>query len=307
MNKSTDKLTKRHEVTGNTKAVTSRKIARQRFWCFTEFQENDYEKIFSSEKIRYLLVGKEICPTTNKVHWQGYVQFYKPERLTAIKKLFNSKQIHLEICKGSVESNVRYCKKEKNFIEYGQVSFQGKRNDLVDIQEKLEAEVPMIDIAREHFGDFVRYHKGFEKYRELLQKEKSRDFRSVEVEVISGPTGQGKTRRALYENGDSVYKIEGDNLQWWDGYEGESTIVIDEYSNQINVTKLLNILDGHRLRLSIKGGFTYARWNKVIITTNLKKYEFHDKAKPEHRQALARRITTWTDLWPQENYPIFNH
>ena len=133
------------------------------------------------------------------------------------------------------------------------------------------------------------------EYKTMIDKEKRKGFRAVETEVLSGPTGCGKTRRAM--ESDNVYKIEGSSLQWWDGYEGESTILIDEYSNDVPITKLLNILDGYELRLPIKGGFTYANWNKVYITTNLKKSELHNNAKPEHINALNRRITKWSDLF----------
>ncbi len=106
------------------------------------------------------------------------------------------------------------------------------------------------------------------------------------VEIHTGPTGTGKTR-ACYDS--DAFMIHGDSLDWWDGYCGEKTLVIDEYSNQISLTKLLGILDGYQLRLPIKGGFTYARWTTVKITTNLG--ELHEKAKWEHRCALERRVT----------------
>ena len=87
------------------------------------------------------------------------------------------------------------------------------------------------------------------------------------------------------------YKIEGSEMEWWDGYEGEKTILIDEYDSQVSLPRLLNILDGYQLRLPIKGGFTYARWTKVIITSNIDPREWHPNAKPFHREALMRRLT----------------
>jgi len=65
--------------------------------------------------------------------------------------------------------------------------------------------------------------------------------------------------------------------------------VIDEYANQVKITRLLGILDGHLLRLNMKGTFGYANWDLVIITTNLD--VLHSKANPLHQDALERRIT----------------
>ena len=128
----------------------------------------------------------------------------------------------------------------------------------------------------------------------MVDKKNRKKFRKVEVVVLSGSTGTGKTRKAMEE---ANYKITGNQLQWWDGYEGEKCICIDEYNNDIGITELLNILDGYELRLPIKGSFTYANWNKVYITTNLTKSQFHSNAKSEHRKALFRRVTKWQNLW----------
>ena len=45
---------------------------RTRNVCFTGFNETGYE--FNEKQMKYLVVGKEICPTTGKEHWQGYVE-----------------------------------------------------------------------------------------------------------------------------------------------------------------------------------------------------------------------------------------
>ena len=63
---------------------------------------------------------------------------------------------------------------------------------------------------------------------------------------------------------------------------------------------MLALLDGYQVRLNQKGTHSYANWNKVFITTNLKPDELHSEAKPAHRDALFRRITIVVNYWEGE-------
>lgn len=265
-------------------------------WCFTDFELLDFRKIFEANQdvIRYICWGKEICPNSKKVHMQGWVQFKNKKRLNGVKKILGSPKIHLEVCQGSEGSNNKYCAKDGQFIKLGKYLVQGQRTDLEKIQKDIKDGASLGDIMENNFETYCRYRGGIKDYHEFVSKSNRKAFRKVEVVVHSGPTNTGKTRKAM-ENPD-VFKIEGSGLDWFDGYTGESTLVIDEYDNDVKITKMLNILDGYRLRLAIKGGFTYAAWTKVIITTNLTKDLIHSNAKQAHRDALFRRINTWCDF-----------
>ncbi len=202
-----------------------------------------------------------------------------------MKKLIGG-NAHLEPCLGSEFDNDKYCHKDKKYTVLGTFKCQGQRSDLESIKKIIDDGGTMLDIWDNYPGDFVRYHPGFQKAIQLVQERNTPPWREVEVEIYKGSTGTGKTRKAMKEAG---YLIGGDELRWWDGYQGEKTICIDEYANQVNCTTLLRLLDGYKKRLEIKGGHTWAQWTKVIITTNLD--ELHENALPEHRAALYRRVT----------------
>jgi len=268
---------------------------QSRNWCFTDFEIRDIEGIFYKydDIIRYVCFGQETCPKTKRKHQQGWIQFVNKKTLGGVKRIFASRQIHLEPCYGSESENDKYCQKDNRYTCLGQYVLQGQRTDLEDIKKRLDNQDSMYSISNAHFGDFLRYHSGLYKYAQLVAKERTKKFRNVEVIFYSGKTGTGKTITAMRE---ATFKIEGDSLDWWDGYENDKIICIDEYSNQIPVTRLLNILDGYQLRLPIKGGFTYANWNKIYVTTNLTKEELHPFAKDEHQRALIRRIKTFAEV-----------
>lgn len=267
-------------------------MPNERHWCATFFKSPNHGLF----KGRYAIIGEEICPTTGKTHWQAYLEFKEKVSMKYIKEMFGDKSIHLEKRHGTREQARDYCKKEGKFNEYGVWSTgPGFRTDLVSVSNQIfSGEKRVTEIMAEEPTLYCKYRNGLRDIQAEADKKLAKDFRKVEVIVLSGPTGCGKTREAMKE---ATYKIEGENLKWWNGYEGEECILIDEYDNDVKITKLLNLLDGYQLRLDVKGGHTYARWSKVYITTNLRIDELHAQAKEAHRTALFRRISEWRDFW----------
>lgn len=270
-------------------------MSRSRNYCFTDYQDLDASIIWDnySDKLRYIVIGNEICPKTGRPHGQGFIQFHKPQRRTAVAKILG--KCAFFACKGSALQNVKYCTKDGKYQEFGEAVLQGQRTDLMKIKDEIDNGASLEKLYSDHFETVCRYRNGIKEYKKIIDHKRNKQFRHVETHVYAGPTGVGKTRKAFEEN-PNAFLLTGDRLQWFDGYEGEKTLIIDEYDNQIKITELLNLLDGYPLRLPIKGSFTYAGWTKVIITTNLTSRQMHVHAKPAHREALKRRITTWTDM-----------
>ncbi len=270
-------------------------------WCFTDYDKLNWGEIYNdnTKYIRYIGVGDEICPETKREHQQGWIQLHKQKTLNGVKLMIKNKRIHLQACNGNEVSNDKYCQKEGKFKKYGAYVVKGQRVDLEKMHSMLlsgEKRTSDLAMQKDTAKTYYRYRGGFNYTQQLVDKKASEKFRRLHVTVITGPTGCHKTRNAVERN-PGAFKIHGDEMEWFDGYDGEKTLIIDEYSNQVKCTKLLGLLDGYQYRLNIKGGFTYARWDKVVITTNLKK--LHETAKQCHQDALARRITYWDDRWPE--------
>lgn len=263
-----------------------------RHYCVTFWTE---PKCHEANKLRYAVYGREICPKTGKVHWQSYVELNSPVRASAIKKMFKDDTCHIELRKGTREEARDYCMKDKNFTEFGKwIIGQGHRSDLENVVTQLVDGKKTSELMVEQPTVYCKYRNGLKDIAATVTKNNCKQFRQVEVTLITGPTGCGKTRRAMEH---TQYKIEGSNLNWWQDYDGEDSILIDEYDNDIRITELLNILDGYQLRLNQKGTHTYANWTKVFITTNLRADQLHAAAKPAHKDALFRRISHIVDLW----------
>lgn len=274
-----------------------------RNWCFTDFELLDWASLFKKvDNIRYVCVGEEICPTTKKKHNQGWLQLKKNRKLGWLKRNIDN-STHFIKCLGDEASNEKYCQKDGQYKTLGDYKTQGRRTDIWEAKEDLfNPDIPMYDVAEEHFVPFVKYSRGFAKVRELAiyKRALAKPIRDIEVHLIMGPTGCGKTSMvwdAYEDRCIQLYPTTGSRLKWWDGYESQSAVLIDEYDNNLPVTELLSLLDNRPLRIAVKGGTTWACWSDVYITTNLTWDQIHSKAKPEHKKALARRITHWHDFW----------
>ena len=80
---------------------------KSRLWCFTNFDlEFDYGKYLDDTSAVYIVYGSEQCPSTGRVHHQGWVYF--SEARGSVKQV--AKQLggaHVEMAKGSIDQ--KFC------------------------------------------------------------------------------------------------------------------------------------------------------------------------------------------------------
>lgn len=225
-----------------------------RDWCFTYF-DTDKELDFDKNNVRYICYGVERCPSTDREHYQGFAIFKRTCRMPKAKQWIGGGDgTHIEPRRGTRDQARDYCRKSGGrFWEWGQY----------DGMTKEELFKQPIEYIKENYQEFFcRYHRGLEK----LNLTKGPAWRDVEVILIWGESGTGKTRMVMEM--DSVYKIDPP-YRWFDGYEGEETLLIDDYKKgAVERGLFLNLLDGYRMRLETKGGHTWALWKKVYITSN---------------------------------------
>jgi len=90
------------------------------YWCLTFFYDGDEEYNKILEKLKFIsnrgVVGKEICPTTNKPHLQVFIKTKKKQRVSAMWKLFSKDRCRPSYA-GEID-NVAYCMKENNYITW---------------------------------------------------------------------------------------------------------------------------------------------------------------------------------------------
>jgi hypothetical protein len=178
---------------------------------------------------------------------------------------------------------------------------KGGRTDLSDATATLAVRNSVVDVAEEHPEVFVKYHRGLKALAFIRSRKDSSAWRDLNVTVIYGATGVGKTKMA-FEKARVIDEMpfsivnDGDSL-WWDGYDDEKAIIIDEMAgNFCKYKKLLRILDGHPLRLPVKGAHAWASWTHVYITSSMHPKDWYPK-RAEWSE-LKRRIHSIIHLDP---------
>lgn len=236
----------------------------------------------------------EMCPETKRYHFQGYVEYKNALRMGTIKTYFGGDRLHLEARRGSRQSAIAYCSKEDTRVagpwNLGSLpaKSQGKRSDLADVADQLLEGRSLSTIAESFPIQYIKYHRGIQSLHGIRAR-KGRTWRTVIVDVYIGDSGAGKTRRAIEESAGDFYILDQGERVWFDGYDGEGTLIIDDFYGWIKYGKLLRILDGHPFRCEVKGSFTWASWEKVIITSNDHPRTWYDRGLTP---ALRRRITS---------------
>jgi len=144
----------------------------------------------------------------------------------------------------------------------------------------------------EHTIGMMRYPKFYDGYRLTLQKE---GWRDVKVVLLIGPTGTGKTRWVYdhwLDKGLWRVPLVTTGL-WFDTYDGQSHVLIDDFTGRISLSSLLQLLDGYFIKVPIKYGFTWWVPAYIAVTTNLEPRIWYGWAKREDQyMCLARRFTT---------------
>lgn len=246
---------------------------------------------YNKNKVKYIVYHREVAPETKKLHYHIYVELKSAMTYKAIKKMFNDKTIHIEPRKGTVQQAINYLMEDKNeysVIEWGKRSKQGFRSDLRNVVAMIEKGKKTTDIIAEYPDAYIKYHKGFANVKFEMLKEQAKEWRSVKVHVLVGDAGSGKTRYVMSQP--NVYKIDAPSgALWFDGYNGEKTLLLDDFYGWIRYGQLLALLDGYQLRLDIKGSHTWAFWDTIYITSNKPPCEWY---KDGLTPALKRRITT---------------
>lgn len=246
-----------------------------RRWCFTHhWKEGRTPRLLDFETqdaVSYSVYQTEICPETGKHHYQGYIHCNRPVRPTAFYQCGLSHRTHFEVCRGTPASNIDYCTKQESRIdgpwEFGTkpMGGQGSRSDILGFVTNVRNGRTDLELLESNPSEYLRYYRAVERVRLLLVPNRT-DFEGVYLFV--GESGTGKSYAAhQFDPDDTYFKQPGS--EWFDGYTGQETIVLDEFRGWLTFATLLRLCDRYPLEVQTKGGQVKCRAKRVIITSNL--------------------------------------
>lgn len=237
-----------------------------------------------SGDVLWLRGQEEVCPDTNRVHYQIYFKLRQACRIPAAKKALGCETAHLDRCQGDHEQCLKYVTKEDT-RKVGGKTFalgkdeevgQGKRNDVKKAMEAYRhggisavmEQAP--EYAFSHSKQLINYHQ--------LSMQMQFPMHSKEMLVIfcQGKPGVGKSLGVVSSMGPNVCRIfpQDDGRVWFDGYDpvAHKVLFLDDVprmkESHMKKAFWLKTLDRYIDQVQTKGGFTRAAWNMVIIVSN---------------------------------------
>lgn len=245
-------------------------MGRSRKFCFTvnNYTPDDEEalrKLAGSETVVYLIYGKEVGSKCGTPHLQGFVYYRNPRHETAVRKSIRG---HVEVANGTVDQNVAYVSKDGDCTVYGEKPLsdvekgRAAKRDWGTIVAQAEAGKTE-EFKSDHPDLYFRCLKTFKSHRKFNIDPLEHGTRHL---WLFGPTGTGKSYRARQHTPFYNKLIN----KWWDGYEGEDNVIIEEWSpdNDKTTQRLKLWADRYDFPAEVKGGYIRIRPRLIIVTSN---------------------------------------
>lgn len=140
------------------------------------------------------------------------------------------------------------------------------------------------DLADYDFATWCSSYRALTVYRSLINIPRTE---KPTVYVCQGPTGTGKSKWALETFPNAYWK---QRSNWWDGYCGQESVVIDEFYGWLPFDLCLRLCDHYPLLVETKGGNVNFNSKNIIFTSNNIPSTWW---KNIYFQSFARRVDEW--------------
>nr|WCR62204.1 MAG: replication associated protein [Circoviridae sp.] len=252
--------------------------------------------------VSYVFVARESHKDGNK-HIHALVRL-KEAIDTYDERFFDmeDKHPHIEVAR-NIKSVITYLKKENDTLEWGDrpacagiVDKKIKQERMLrDLQTKTIHEI-MLE------GEYTVYEMNammrLKQYADATKRVWPQ-FRKRHVLWYWGPTGSGKTRAASEtlqrECPNDWIPITGDCNTFFNGYDAQKGVLFDDFrAGTMRFNVLLQILDGYRVMVNVKG--SVREWNAewIIITSSGRPedifYNHQTEAPWDNLDQLQRRL-----------------
>lgn len=260
------------------------------FWILTLPSSNPSTSAWPPTELprglQWISGQKEVGQERGYEHWQVCLALSKKGSLRTIQGMFGT-DMHAELSRSSAAKE--YCQKEDTAVsgtrfELGSRPIQ--RNSRIEWEDVWNA-------AKSGELERIPANVRVSSYRAL--RTIASDYAKTEPMericfVFWGPTGTGKSHRSWDEAGMEAYSKDP-RTKFWDGYDSESNVVIDEFRGAIDISHLLRWLDKYPVRVEVKGSTKPLLATKIWITSNLDPRLWYPELDDDTRQALMRRLT----------------
>lgn len=239
-------------------------------------------------------------------HLQGYIEMPKPVRWSHFKTPLE--RAHFEPAKGTSQECTDYCTKEDTRVGgpyiFGKPSGgSGERTDILALRDAIKDGKR----GRELFdadgtcGPAVKYARGVGEMVAAYTPKLPRD--DVVVTFHFGPPGTGKTHCCM---SDDAYMFDGDANGFWNGYNGESKVIFDEFGGHcLKPLALQRVLDKYPYCCNVKGGNIWFRGTDIHICSNYLPTSWWGEKTKFNDEAISRRISVVHWHYEYKKYRLY--
>lgn len=242
-------------------------------------------------------------------HWQLVLVHSEPIRFSTLKKKLPT--AHVEPVR-DLRASLAYVQKEDTRVNdekplvKGEISpgpGQGHRSDLDALRTRILA-------GQETADELILSDSGAWRHSRLVgdlvsARDRHRQegkLRDVQVRVVFGDTGTGKTRATLdgLQSLGSVCRVTNWGPGAFDGYDGQDSLFLDEFAGQPPISELLTWLDTYPVALPARYRARQAAFVRVVLCSNAPPWTWYPWAPQAQRAALARRlhlVEEWSGSW----------
>lgn len=242
-------------------------------------------------------------------HWQLVLVHSEPVRFSTLRRKLPT--AHLEPVK-NLRAALAYVQKEDTRVEdekllvKGEISpgpGQGHRSDLDELRTRILQ-------GQETADELILSDSSAWRHSRLVgdlvsARDRSRQegkLRNVQVRVVFGATGTGKTSAVLdgLQALGSVCRVTHWGSGAFDGYDGQDSLVLDEFAGQPPLEELLTWLDRYPVALPARYRARQAAFVRVVLCSNAPPWTWYPWAPKAQRAALARRlhlVEEWSGSW----------
>jgi hypothetical protein len=198
------------------------------------YTEEEYISLLNHHLFKYVVIGKEVGERGTP-HLQGYAELVTQMDLVTVKKDKHPRK-HFQRRYGSRKEAIDYCKKDGNYHENGRAKRQGKRTDLNKVRELISSEISYRELLQSYELNYGQLRVADRYYTYLEPK---RNFK-IEVIWCHGATGTDTSYWAENTFPDAYVKEPDD--KWWDEYDGQEVVIMDEFrGSDLKFNKLLRL------------------------------------------------------------------
>lgn len=262
-----------------------------RAWVFTDFTMD--ADTLRATQCRYIVFGREIAPTTGRLHHQGFVYFDNVIGRATVQERLGVGKCWCNPMYSTPDACIKYCKKDGDSFEQGDRPAQGKKCNKEEVKEYAMGAKPIRQILDDTQASMhcIRSLETMYRYYEAPRNWKT------DVYWFWGTPEAGKSRmaraHAVSTYGEGCYYEATETSQWFDGYDAHPVIIIDDFTESwISWKGLLRLTDRYGVRLPYKGGFRQCLAKAIYFTCITKPADsFPSLSYSEPITQFLRRLT----------------